>query len=150
MLQITQKTNTIVTAFLLCLAICALVLIPFFSFAQTNTQTTANNPLVPCTNTGVGDAPPTGADLCDWNALMKLVNNVISFILFKMLVPIAAIMFAYCGFILLTAGGESAKKTKAKNIFSNVVWGLIIAIAAWLIVQTILHLLGYNGAWIGF
>jgi hypothetical protein len=52
---------------------------------------------------------------------------------------------------LVTAGGEAAgARTKAKNIFTNALIGLIIAVAAWLIVRTILSILGYQGAWIGF
>ena len=113
----------------------------------TTTQTTSSSgitgDLVPCgTTTNPGD--------CNFNALIKLVNNVVNFILFRLAVPIAAIMFAYAGFELLTAGGDTAKLKKAKTIFTNVAIGLVIAAAAWLIVHTILSILGYNGSWIGF
>jgi hypothetical protein len=97
--------------------------------------------LIPCgTSTNKGN--------CDFNALMILVNNVVKFILFKLALPIAAIMFAYAGFELLTAGGDTAKMKKAKTIFINVALGLIIAAAAWLIVNTILTILGYTGTWL--
>jgi hypothetical protein len=100
--------------------------------------------LVPCNNS-VGGTP------CDFNALMAMVNKVIIFILYGMAVPIAAIMFAYAGFLLVTAGGEAASaRTKAKNIFTNAIIGLIIAVAAFLIVKLILSILGYQGDWIGF
>jgi hypothetical protein len=60
-------------------------------------------------------------------------------------------MFAYAGFLLVTAGGEAAgARTKAKSIFTNAVFGLVLAVAAWLIVNTILSILGYTGDWIGF
>jgi hypothetical protein len=104
----------------------------------TSTPTTTNG-LVPC-----GTIANPGA--CDFNALMTLVNKVISFVLFRLAVPIAAIMFVYAGFLLLTSGGEVSKKTKAKDIFVNVAIGLIIAAAAWLIVHTILLILGYTGS----
>jgi hypothetical protein len=68
-----------------------------------------------------------------------------------MVIPIAAIMFAYAGFLMVTAGGEAAHaRTKAKSIFTNAVIGLIIAVACWLIIKTILSILGFNGSWIGF
>lgn len=112
-------------------------IIPAFSFAQTT------GGLVHCDNS-VGH-------LCDFNALMDLINTVIHFILFAMVIPIAAIMMAYAGFKMLIAGEESAHaRTKAKEIFFNVVIGLIIAVAAFLIIRTILSILGYNGSWIGF
>ena len=99
--------------------------------------------LVPCDN--------SAGNPCNFNQLMNLVNIVIHFVLFYMVIPIVAIMFAYAGFEMITAGGESAHaRTKAKKIFFTAVVGLIIAMAAWLIVRTVLSILGYNGAWIGF
>ena len=111
---------------------------PVLSFAA------AGDPLVPClTKNNPGP--------CDFNALMTLVNTVIHFILFYMAIPIAAIMFIYAGFLLVTAGGEAAgARTKAKSIFLNTLIGLVLAVAAWLIIMTILSILGYDGAWIGF
>ncbi len=88
---------------------------------------------------------------CGWNELLALINRVINFILFRLAIPIAAIMFAYAGILLLTSGGDSSKKTKAKEVFSGVAIGLVVAAAAWLIVHVILSILGYTGAsWIGF
>lgn len=84
---------------------------------------------------------------CGFGDIMKMINKVIHFILFDMVVPIAAIMFAYAGFLLLTSGGETSKRQKAKKIFINVAIGFIIAVAAWLIVEFILKLLGYNTTW---
>ena len=82
---------------------------------------------------------------CDFKAFMSLINRVIDFILKYMVVPIAAIMFAYAGFLLVTAGGEAASaRTKAKNIFFNALLGLVFAVGAWLIVKTLLSILGYK------
>jgi hypothetical protein len=87
---------------------------------------------------------------CGFDHLMILINKTINFILIDLAVPIAAIMFVYAGFLLLTSGGESGKKTTAKKIFTNVAIGLIIVAVAWLAVQLLLSLLGYDGAWLGF
>lgn len=107
--------------------------------------------IMPALSFAQGLVPDCPAKGCGWTELMDLVNKVINFILFKMAVPIAAIMFAYAGFLLVTAGGEAAgARTKAKSIFTNAVLGLVIAVAAWLIISTILSILGYQGAWIGF
>ena len=107
--------------------------IPVFSFAAG---------LVPCGN--------TGQPACDFNGFMTLINTVIRFILFDLVVPIAAIMFFYAGFLMVTSGGSAESKTKAKGIFTNAVFGLVIAVAAWLIIRTLLLILGFEGAWIGF
>ena len=82
---------------------------------------------------------------------MTMVNTVIHFILFYMVIPIAAIMCAYAGFLMVTAGGESSSaKTKAKEMLASAIIGLLWAVAAWLVIRTILSILGFNGAWIGF
>lgn len=111
-----------------------IILVPIVSFAAG---------LVPC---GGGGTEPD----CNFNYLMTLINNIINFILFTLAVPLAAIMFAYAGILLLTSGGNSAQKDKAKKVFTGVAMGLVIAAAAWLIVHVILSILGYSGSWIGF
>lgn len=136
-------------------SILTIVSIPLFSYAA---QDPDNGGLVPCGNEVtpfVKDktGKTSGGEIlnpCGFDELMIMINKVIHFILFDMVLPISAIMFAYAGFLLLTSGGEAAKKTKAKNIFTNVAMGLIIAVLAWLIINTILSILGYDGAWIGF
>lgn len=108
----------------------------------------AQGSLIPCNNTTVtGQATP--ARECDFNAFMALINGVINFLLFKLSIPIAAIMFAYAGFLLIKAQGGEAK-TQAKGIFTDTVLGLVAAMAAWIVVKTILSILGYQGDWIGF
>ena len=111
------------------------------------TLSTDNTQLIPC-GTSTNTAPCEGKE--GWNNLMKLVNNVVNFVLFKLALPIGAIMFVYAGFELLTSGGNTEKMKKAKKIFINVVIGLALAAAAWLIINTILTILGYDGSWIGF
>lgn len=97
--------------------------------------------LVPCDNT---------TTKCDFNQLMNLVNGVIKFILYKMVVPIAAIMFAFAGFELVTSGGSTEKRATAKNVFTNTLIGLLIAVGAFIFIRTLLSILGFEGSWIGF
>lgn len=112
-----------------------LFIMPALSFAYS-----LGDPLVPCTD----------SKDCGFNALMTLVNNVIHFILYYMVIPIAAIMFAYAGIMIIISGDASSARTKAKSVFTNTFFGLIIAVAAFLIIRTILSILGYEGSWIGF
>src|SRR3989338_1914141 len=115
--------------------------------------------LVPCNNNS-GPVTITASDdsttivpatPCDFTAFMALINKVINFIFLQLAVHICAIMFFYAGFLMITAGGEAAgARTKAKTIFTNAVIGLALAAAAWLIIRTILSILGYDGTWIGF
>ena len=138
-----------ITKFLIFISIFTMLLLPVLSFAQVNPPPL--NSLVPCSNT---PDPTTGiipdASKCGFNQLMDMVNNVIKFFLFDMAIPIAAIMFFFAGFELVTSGGSTEKRGLAKKVFTNAVLGLIIAMAAWLIIRTLLSILGYEGAWIGF
>ncbi len=98
--------------------------------------------LVPCDN--------SPSKPCNFNAFMKLIDNIMKFILFALAVPIAAIMFAYAGFKLITSGGSTEARGQAKKIFTHAALGIVVAAGAWLIVKTILDVLGYKGDWIGF
>jgi hypothetical protein len=98
--------------------------------------------LVPCVNN------------CEFNDLLKLINTVVKFVFVGLALPLAAIMFAYAGFELLTSGGSTEKKSKAKNIFIHVAIGLIVAAAAFLVIETVLSIVGARTDlginWLGF
>ena len=113
-----------------------MLVMPVFSFAYK-----LGDPVIPC-------GTVANRTSCDFNAFMDLINNVIGFIFQGLAIPIAAVMFFYAGFLMVTSGGSSESKTKAKNIFTNAIFGLVIASGAWLIIRTILSILGYDGTWI--
>lgn len=106
----------------------------------------ASASIVPDCNTGAMKADGSGyVNSCDFNAVIKLIDNVISFLLFDIATPLVALIICYVGFLMITSGGSSEKATKAKHIFSNVVIGYVIGLAAWLIVKTILTTVGFKG-----
>ncbi len=103
---------------------------------------------VPCGQTVSGTIPHP----CTFNDLVTLVNNLVDFIFIKISLPLAAIMFAYAGFKLLFSGGQVEAKSKAISIFMSVAWGLVIIAGSWVIIHTIISILGDNIGykWIGF
>jgi hypothetical protein len=113
--------------FALIFIVTLLLLAPVASFAAG---------LVPCG--GPGDKYAK----CDFNTLMIMINGLIDFLLFKISLPIAAIVFAYVGFLILFSGGDEGKHKQARSIATNLVFGIVIALVAWLIVKTILVGLG--------
>lgn len=54
---------------------------------------------------------------------------------------LAAMFFMYGGFLYLTSAGDTAKISKAHEIFKNVGWGFVLLLSAWLIVVSILQAL---------
>ncbi len=80
---------------------------------------------------------------CDWGQLIQLGQNIIGYLVL-IAGSLAAISFAYAGWLYLTSGGDPSKVTKAKDIFVKVAIGLIVVLCAWLIVHEVLKLLGVN------
>ena len=108
--------------------------------------------LLPALSFAVGLVPACGtaANPCAFKDILTLISSVTRFILVDLAVPIAAVMFFYAGFLMITSGGESASnRGKAKHIFTNTVIGLVIVAGAWIIIHTILTILGFDGSWIG-
>lgn len=149
-----------ITKFLVLFSIFLVLIAPSFSYALSLVPCDNTPTIIPGSSTQNADGTITkntpdiiqykGSGPCDFNALMKMVNTIIYFILFYMAIPIAAIMFTYAGFELVTSGGSTEKRGTARKVFTNAVIGLTIAVACWLIVKLILSILGYSGAWIGF
>jgi hypothetical protein len=109
-----------------CLIMTAMIA-PFSVFAQGN--------LIPC----------DGED-CNFQMLMVLFNNVISFLLFTIATPFAAIVFAYAGWLYLRSGDNPGNKTKAKSMFFKMLIGYIVALGAYLIVKVIMEGLGFDAS----
>ena len=74
---------------------------------------------------------------CDFAMFMKMINNIISFLLFTLAPIFATITIAWGGFLILTSGGNSGKVSTAKKMMWNVAVGYLIALSAWLIVKLI-------------
>lgn len=94
--------------------------------------------LVPCGCDGP-DANTTvdSAEQCTFDHLIVLAQNVINFLIFKIAAPLAAVMFAYAGFLYLTNRGNESQVKQAHDVFTYVLIGLVLALAAWLIVNLI-------------
>jgi di/tricarboxylate transporter len=90
--------------------------------------------LVPC---GGPDEKP-----CQLCHLFVLLNNIIVFLLTK-IVPLAAVIFIIWGGLLFIVSAEDPGRIeKAKEIFKSVGWGLLLVFSSWLIVNLFLTLIG--------
>jgi hypothetical protein len=92
--------------------------------------------------------PCSGPD-CNVCSLVALGQHILTFLI-EIGVAIAAIGFAVAGYYMVTSGGDPGQVTKARTIFTNVLIGFIILLAAWLIVDTVMKMLVDNqklGPW---
>ena len=80
----------------------------------------------------------TGVDckICDIATTAQNVLNTGIYIA----IFLSAVLFAWAGWKYVTAGGEGGKSA-GKEIFTNVLIGLVIILAAWLIIDTLMKLL---------
>ena len=79
---------------------------------------------------------------CDFEAFMALIPRLMNFLLFVLAIPFAAISFAWAGWLYLSSAGNPGGISSAHKIFFNVVLGLCISLAAWLVVHAIVKGLG--------
>jgi hypothetical protein len=75
---------------------------------------------------------------CDFCEFAATVNNVINW-LFGFLTLVAVLIFVYAGFRLVTSNGNTDVSTWAKQRFAYIFIGLLLMLASWLIIDTILR-----------
>jgi len=122
--------------FSLALVVSAVIAVaPHTVLAQASVQTVGT----PSTNSGSGLVPCNGTD-CQACSIVSLINNLINFAI-GLSIPIAIGMFAWAGVLYFTsasaASGENV--SRAKRIFTDALVGFMIALGAYLVIQTILH-----------
>lgn len=91
--------------------------------------------IVPKNCTGADAAVKCG--VCD---VAQLAQNLLNTGIF-LAVFFSALLFAWAGWKVLTSGGDTEAYTSGKRIFTNVAIGLIIILAAWLLVDTLMKAL---------
>lgn len=81
---------------------------------------------------------------CNFCHLLTLAENVIDFGLYYIAVPLVVIFTIYGGFVILTAGDKPEKVSDGRKIITSAVIGLLIALLAWLLIDTILQVIAGN------
>lgn len=82
--------------------------------------------------------------ICD---IALLAQNLLNYGIF-LAVVLSAVLFAYAGWRMITSGGNTEIYAQGKRVFGNVLIGIIIILAGWIVVDTLMNtLLGTsNGA----
>ncbi len=114
-----QKTKKVIPYIFACFV----MLFPFTLFAQG---------LIP----DCGEVNPQGQWVnseCGWPHLLLLARNVVTFLI-VLSAALAALVFAFAGFVMVTSAGNTSRIEFAKGIFLKVLLGFIFVLGAWLIV----------------
>jgi hypothetical protein len=94
-----------------------------------------NSGLVRCGN-GTGTTGSPAATNCDFAAAVDMINRIIDYLI-MISMPLAAISFAYAGWLYLSAGDNTGQVSKARTIFLDVGIGVIIILSGWLVFKLI-------------
>lgn len=125
------------------------ILLPSFASAASSTYTAptipywATNGLVSCT--GNGTTPCTSL-----NDLVNTAENIIYFAITIALLVIMPFLFVWGGIMFMFSQGKPEGIGKARKILTGAVIGLCIVLGAWLIVNTLVKVLGISSYVGGF
>lgn len=81
---------------------------------------------------------------CQFCHFFVMLDGIIDFILFKIIPPIAAILFMAGGVMFIFSGGDPKKINQGKSLMISVLIGIIIIHISWLIVTTFFTFMGIS------
>lgn len=115
---------------------------PMQVFAQSTSGTPGIDPpqkqgyLIFC-NTSIDQTTGKINDPCTFDRFIELAVRIMDLAMY-LVVPLAALSFAYAGYELVVSQGNAAALTKAKGILWKVVVGIFFILAGWLIIHSLL------------
>ncbi len=94
-----------------------------------------------------GPIIPAAHNVCPagWGMLITVINNIIELALTLAIVFVAPLVIAYAGFLMVLNPTAIGDVSRARSILLNLVIGIVVALAGWLIVDAIMAAL-YNPA----
>ncbi len=108
--------------------------------------------IIPCGNVEQGQPE------CQFCHFYVLLGKIINFLLIDIMTPLVVIVIIYAGFKMITSRGNPGEFGKGKEALTNAVWGMVIAVIAFTIIDSIFKYLvdpsffagGFFGIWNGF
>lgn len=94
------------------------------------------------------DQPGDQTKQCQLCHLFVLLDNIVDFVLFKIVLPLATLLLVIGGILFIFSAENPENVTKGRAILTSVVIGLIIIFAAWLIINSFVMLIGVS-EWTG-
>lgn len=89
-----------------------------------------------------GLVPNCQGSSCTPCHFLQLISNVLVFVVKSIVAPLAGLLFLVGGIMMVSAGGSEERFKKGKEMFKNVAIGVIIILASWAIVNTLITTLG--------
>lgn len=99
--------------------------------------------LVALPASAAGLVPCAGPD-CNMCKFLQLISDVTRFIVIDIMAPLAGLMFLVSGIMMVSAGGNESRFKKGKEILKETAIGVLIILASWVIVNTLITALAVN------
>lgn len=110
--------------------------------------------LVPCGNTltyGPDGKTATGVVCpCEFGHFFVLLAKVYNFIVKYLVTSLAVIMITVGAIFMMISAGSPNLAGTGRNMVKYAIIGLILVFGSWIIVDTFLKILGYQGQWFIF
>ena len=119
-------------------------LLSFFSFLLFSQPVAAQQTWGKISATCTGAVGSDAADVATIQGVQCLVANVLNVIL-TIFSLVGFVMFVYGALIWLFSGSQTSNIEKARNTFTYAIFGLILALSSWVILQLIYQFTGLNG-----
>ncbi|MBX4201227.1 hypothetical protein KW786_03875 [Candidatus Parcubacteria bacterium] len=84
---------------------------------------------------------------CEFGHIFIMMKNIFDFAVFKITIPLAAFFVVVGGILLLVSGGNPGLADRGKAILKSAAIALLLVFGSWLIINTVLTLLGYSIVW---
>jgi len=127
------------------IVILSLILIPSFAFAFTAPNVwnpgILKGPFVTCTGNGANGTTAC-TSLCD---LIYTFINVAYFAIAFVMWILTPIFFGVSGIMFMLSGANPEMRSTAKKTMTGTVWGIVIVLCSWLIVNTFITAIGISG-----
>ena len=123
----TLKINSTIISLIL---LTVLLVLPMVVLAADASVDGGGGGLVPCGN--------TADDPCTFKDIFELIGNVIKFLLFTLALPLCALAIVWGGIIIVLNPANPGERAKGLDIIKNAMIGLALALASYLIVDTLL------------
>ncbi len=93
-------------------------------------------------NNGLLPSPPEGGRFFyGFDHFISLVNNLIQFVLTHIAIPLTVIIITFAGIWMVIYASNDSEREKAKNMLITAVIGLFLALAGYVIIQTVVGVL---------
>ncbi len=95
-------------------------------------------PACPVGEPGCAEAyAPDNYGVCE---LVQLSNNIVRFLI-GLIAVLGALIMVYAGYLLVSSRGNVSQMERAKQMFSNILIGIVIMLSAFLVVNTVMSIL---------